>query len=192
MHMNQRGSITLIWVGAIAAVAAMALGAVLINNYGDGRYDEGKADEHAAWTKREASELATANGRIRELNTQAREQESQNAIALAVIGKDLEKKRDIHERRRDDAIDAARVDPIGLRVPIQPGTTTCQDPGGNPAGETATAPGERDGAATARLSDEAARFFVSEATRANQIVEQLTACQAHIGEYLQSQGRAKP
>jgi prophage endopeptidase len=180
MHKNQRGSITLIWVGAIAAAALIGAAWWWVNSYGNDRYAEGESTERSKWEKREFSEVKAANAKIAELMTAAREQESAHAFNLAAIGTQLEAKRTATTARRDTAIADARGSIIGLRIPIKPEPAACESPGASQASATPAASSGSNDTPTARLSDAAVEFLISEASRADAIVEQLTACQAVI------------
>lgn len=154
----------------VVALVAAALG---------GEYDGNKRGvnaERVAWQAKDNKELAAANARILQLETDARAKEQDHAAELASIATNYEQELQNAENTRKADVAAARSGALRLR---DPGARTEQACGSGPA-ETATAPGGRDGQTGGELSPELAEFLVSEADRADAIVHQLSACQAVI------------
>lgn len=83
----------------------------------------------------------------------------------------------LKEKEDEKQLAVARATTRGLWVDT---INTCGDSAGDGA-VAAPAPG-RDGAARSRLSGEAAEFLIGEASRADQVVEQLKACQSVVLE----------
>jgi prophage endopeptidase len=154
------------WV--LLAVLAAAVGL-----YAYGRHDGAKITE-ATWQAREAAEQAKAAQRISDLNREARAQERRHAEALAAISAGYQAKLQRNEDDKNRVIADLRARAVRLSIPAR-----CPAPRGG-AGDAAASAGGRDGAARAELSDEAAQFLVGEASRADAIVHQLTACQAVV------------
>lgn len=133
--------------------------------------------EKARWLERENVEIVAANKKIQELETAARAAETQHATAVATIATTLEGERN-----------AARAETERLRAAARAGTVRLRDPGARqdacPSGaaETGPAPGKRDGPATAELSGAAADFLLGLTGEADEVVRQLTACQALVLE----------
>jgi hypothetical protein len=157
--------VLLLWLASLVAV-------------GSWQREDGATVERSAWQGRENAELRTANGRIRELEEGARHEEAAHALALqeksAAYERKLIDEQDLHARD----IAAVRA---GARKLRDPGATT-RCPVRSDAAQAGPGAGERDGEAGGELSPAAAEFLLGEASRANAIVEQLTACQAIVIE----------
>ena len=83
----------------------------------------------------------------------------------------------LKEKEDEKQLAVARAAARGLWVDT---VDTC---GGEAGNSEAPAPaGGRDGSARSRLSEEAAGFLIGEASRADQVVEQLKACQGVVLE----------
>lgn len=180
----QRGN-TIILYGAlvigilIALVALVGVVKSYLNGIAEESYKAGMHDERAKWLAREAKELAAANAEIQRLQAEAREEEGHHAEMLYAISKDYEKEIGNAKRARDLALDAIRSGSLRLRDPgIR--TSACPSPRLGPAGQTAAAPGERDGAAGADLSVQAGVFLLELAAEADDVVRQLTSCQTVV------------
>lgn len=138
--------------------------------------DAGHTDERSAWVTRENEQLIEANHRIASLNLTYRESERKHAESIARISSGLEQEKQRETQKRDRAIADLRSDNLRLR---DPGTVNlCSD--GNPTAPSLTAPGKRDGGSGAKLSTATSEFLVGLASDADEIVNQLTACQAVI------------
>lgn len=160
-------------------LAAMGLAAALAGAYlyVDHRaYKRGADASTLLWQAREAEELAAANVEIERLNRAARDAERLQADRVAAIASQYEKDLENAKRTRDAALAAARAGTLVLRDPA----TTCQDPGARAAGAPPASAGGRDGPAGANLSPAFTDFLVDLASEADQVVAQLTACQAVI------------
>jgi len=159
-------------------LAAVGLAAALVGAYVyvDHRaYKRGVDASTLVWQEREAHELAAANLEIDRLNRAARAAEQLQAARVAGIAAQYEKDLQNANRTRDAALAAARAGSLVLR---DPGAAPCKDAGGGPGGQAPAAAGGRDGAPGGGLSGQAAEFLLGEAARADEVVRQLTACQA--------------
>lgn len=182
--MRQRGNTLVIY--GIIAIAILALIAGLLagvkgylTRIEEHAYVAGKKDERAKWLARESKELAAANEEIDRLHKQAREEEGHHAEMLFAISKDYEREIGNAKRARDLALDAVRSGAVVLRDPgIR--TSGCEGPRLGPAREAPAAAGKRNGAAAADLSREAGVFLLELASEADDVVRQLTACQAVV------------
>lgn len=154
---------------AVVAVWLLSLAAM---GYWQNR--AGHTAERADWQKRETSELATANRKIVQLNDEARAREREHAESISNIDTGYQR-RIQNEQRKTDLLVADLL--AGILVLHDPAG---QGAGASETGPAPTGPGERDGEAGCQLSTTAARFLLEEAGRADQIVDQLTACQAVI------------
>ncbi|HYN54412.1 MAG TPA: lysis system i-spanin subunit Rz [Methylotenera sp.] len=138
----------------------------------------GRDGERVAWQQRENKELVDANTLIISLQTAARNDEHANALALNKISTSYQKELQNADIEKDKFIADVRAGRIVLRQPI---TRSEKSSGGITAEALAAASGH-NGETDAELSRETSEFLYSEATRANKVVEQLTACQAVVIE----------
>lgn len=144
--------------------------------YGNWRFDLGVQAERNSWLSKENAALTEANARIQTLQAQARTQEHVYGEALA-IADTLYQEGLQHEKTKFNRVVAdLRTGDLRLYVPV----ARAGDGGGGGSGAAAAATGERDGEARAELSGAAAEFLVGLASEANEVVEQLTACQAVV------------
>ena len=162
--------LTLLWIGGGLFAAGLVMG-------GGGAWTvQGwrmKAQE-TDWQAREAKINADTANKIKEESDRVRGLEQDIAQLLANESAGYQKKL----KEKDDALNIAlnSVATVGL---FSHGPA-CPPVGGNPAGSPTSPASGRDGAARAKLPDEDARFLLTEASRADKIVEQLTACQGVI------------
>ena len=163
----------------IFAIVSFALTAgvlVLLHFYGQHQFSLGEATEQARWVARENAALRAANEEISQLNTQAREQERQHAEAMAHISTQFQEQLQHVKSQKDSVIADLRTGAVRLRIPVTAPSTSAAC-GGIPAEAFASAAG-RDGETRAELSAEAAEFLVGLASEADEVVQQLSACQA--------------
>lgn len=133
----------------------------------------GHVAERTTWQTRENDQLHTANALIKTLEEGARRTEQAHAEALASISTD-------YQGRLSNATKQIAAD----RAAVRNGTLRLRDPGtsgicantSNVPGLAASTSGRDDGT-DGRLSDQTAEFLLTEADRADSIVDQLTACQ---------------
>ena len=155
----------------IAALAALGLA---IGAYFYGRSD-GKAIERASWTEQQNSDLRTANRALDAAHRKNRDQEAQSAQKVAAVSTAYQKDLANANRTKDIAMAALRSGALVLRDPAP-----SSPPASGGTAEAAACPAGRDGREAGRLSDQAAEFLVSEASRADSYVAQLSACQQVI------------
>jgi len=140
--------------------------------------DAGHVAERTAWQTRENTELRLANTKVLTLEEGARKTEQDHSTALAAVSTDYERKlQDANDQRSRD-VAAVRAGSIRLRDPGSPGLRAC----GNPPGQTATAPGGRDGAQGSGLSEQASEFLLGLTGDADDVARQLSACQRVVIE----------
>jgi prophage endopeptidase len=138
-------------------------------------YSQGREVEKAAWLKKENTELVAANKKIDELHTKAREKEKEHAMAVALISKTLEGENNVVRKQTENRRAAARTGGLRLR---DPGIR--KDTGGGIRPPASPAPCKRDGEAGADISTAASDFLLQLTGEADEVVVQLTACQAVV------------
>lgn len=170
---RQRGFI----FGGVYVYLAMALAAAALaaGCYLTGRSD-GRKLERSAWTEQQNADLRAANQALDEATKRIRAQEHEAAAKVAAVSTAYQKDLTNANRAKDLALNALRAGTLVLRDPGAPSGPAHAD---RPAEATACA-ARPDGGAPGRLSDEAAGFLLSEASRADSVVAQLTACQQVI------------
>ena len=153
-------------------LAALAAGVcIVLGSYFYG-VSNGKAEIEAKWQTRESKINAESAQKIATANARVLAAERKNAADVADISGAYQKKLQEKDHEKDRAIASARAS--GLFVSTK--RSSC----GNAVPQAGPGPSGRDDPPRSELSDEASEYFVSEAHRANKIVEQLTACQALV------------
>lgn len=164
------------WVKPLAAVLLVAALIGGIYAYGQQQFGLGEEVERSAWLARENTTLTTANARIKELEDQARIKEHEHAQGMAKASAQYQEDLKNEKTAKDRVIADLRSGALRLRIPV-----TC--PGAAGGSATAT-PGSgavgRDGETRAELSFEASEFLVGLTSEADEVVRQLTACQAVV------------
>lgn len=151
-----------VWLASLAAVGIWQNGV-------------GHAVERADWLQRETTELTAANAEIVRLNAQARLAERLTAETMNAIAIQYEEDKINEIRERDAVIADLRAGNIRLRdrnATRQPGA------GGTPG--SPTSPRQCDGAEAGELSGPTSEFLIGLMAEADEVVKQLTACQAVI------------
>lgn len=142
----------------------------------------GHTAERAAWQAKETSEIKSAAARTLELEVAARATEKRHADALAEISTDYERKIKNAKTQRDRDVAAALSGALGLRLP------SSMQAGGSATGSLAAATGGRDGGASGQLPEppaatlppDLAAGLLGLADDADQVAQQLAACQAVV------------
>ncbi len=170
------------WIGlakliAVGALVGLALAA--FNGHGRQQYQAGRQDERNNWLQRDNEALRIANGRIATLQQAAREKEQTHGKAMDGIAAQHQKDLKDARTEQDRVIADLRARNLRLRVPVIASTSAaCR--GGGAGIEAGPGTGQRDGEATAELSDAAAEFLVGLASEADDVARQLSACQAVV------------
>lgn len=139
----------------------------------------GHESERVEWQARDNKQLAAANAKIVSLTAAARATEQKTNATIATMGADHAKEIEILEVRRRHDVVAARDGAIKLRV-----HGACPaSPGGGAAGEVAAAPGNGDGGAGIELPREITGDLLALANDADQVADQLRACQGVVRAY---------
>jgi hypothetical protein len=159
-----------------AIIAALIIWAASLAGVGYWQNGVGHVEESAAWQKKENRELADANAKILQLETEARVSEQAHSETQHLISTSLQKDLQNDEIRRQKDVADARSGAIRMRDPSAPAIQAC----GGSTGEASTGTSGRDGQAGGELSPAAAEFLLTEADRADAVVQQLGACQAVI------------
>lgn len=149
---------------AIKVLAALALIAAIL--FSVNRYNEQQRN-----AGREECKAAVASATVKAVEA-ALVKEREGVAAQAMIQAKLNK---------DTKDELAKKD--GVIAKLRNGTLVLRDPGNTSSGKGTTTPGSVAGSnATtgSELSGSTSEFLVSEATRANQVVFQLQACQAEL------------
>lgn len=161
-------------VVGVAIVAALAAA-------GWGLYAEGKAsgqaEERVVWQGKETKELTAANAEILRLTKLAQDAEAKRAEDLAKASADYQKGLADEKTKRDRAVAAARTGTLVLR---DPGVAAGACPPGGAAAAAQPGAGGRDGPKAGELSREAGAFLLELTGEADDVVRQLTACQAVV------------
>ena len=121
------------------------------------------------WDAVRAAQAEVAAQQVKEARDRADAAEVALAQSLNEVSTQYQKKLKEKDREKADAV--ARAKSNGLWV-----NATCEDSGDKVSDATAPA-GGRNGETRARLSERTGEDLISLATRANKVVEQLTACQ---------------
>ena len=140
------------------------------------QHDVGAAIEKAVWVEKENAEVEAANEKIDALQKAAREKERQHAAGIATITSRLVKE-------KADAL----AKQVTLEDALARGVVELRDPGAKNScsgGSAQASPGSGrgDGGSGARLSTEAASFLLRLTGEADDVVRQLSACQAVVME----------
>ena len=163
-----RSGVTLyVLVAAVLAFAGLSLAVAYYKNSAE------RADAEATLARDQRDRAI----RLAQASEEARAKEYQRAEDLAKVGEQLEKdNQDLKDQNKRD-VAAVRAGELRLRV-----ANACPGPSSAPAaGATAS---ERDDATTAELPREVAEDLLSLANDADEVVNQLSACQKTIREYL--------
>lgn len=172
------------WAKLLGAVLLVAAVVAAIYAYGQQQFGLGEKAERTAWLARENTALTKANTRIKELEDQARAREREHAQDMAAASAKYQEDLKHEKAAKDRAVADLRSGALRLRIPV-----TCPDGAGG-SGTAAPGPGTvgRDGEARAELSVQASEFLVGLASEADEVVHQLTACQAVVTADRKQQG----
>lgn len=160
--------------GAIKAAAYLLIAAAIcagLYALHNSVYQSGARAERVIWQAKENKDLAEAGRKYAELQTKYRKMERQSALDQAAIAENYRKEVKENDRKKNAVIADLRRRSIVLRDPG--GTQSCR----SGAAETGAAAPGSNGKAGGELSGELAEFLVSEASRADEVVKQLTTCQ---------------
>lgn len=148
--------------------------------YGQQQYRRGEVACAVPHLKRANADLAAANELIIQLQREARDAELAHAARLAAVDKKYQEKQ-AHEQAQNDVVVSklrAGIAKLQYRTPIASSQQTSADS----TSAAGPGPGSSDGTETSELPDTTAGDLYAEAARADEITEQLTACQQVIVE----------
>lgn len=131
----------------------------------------GKDKVEVVWQAREAKTNAATAVAVQAAGAKTLAAERASAEAVASVSAGYQAKLKEKDREKATALAIAG----GLRI-----GTARPAARGNAVSPTDSGPVGRDGEASAELSRDSAEFLIGEASRADKVVEQLTACQAII------------
>ena len=158
---------------ALAAALLLALG-VAVYKIDQNGYDRATAE----FTAQRLQEANEANNAIARITLQYREKEAKWAQQSAAVSKTLQVERSNHESTKLAALAAVDAGTLRLRL-TDPNPQAGRD---CPASVAASTSGNNGAAEGRFLGPIDSAFLIAEASRADQIVSQLTACQAIIIE----------
>jgi prophage endopeptidase len=146
--------------------------------FGVGRWqnDAGHIAERGVWQARANAELASANAKILQLSAEVRATEQRHASELDQVAAEYEKEKAHVAAQTDFVIAGLRAGGLRLRDPYTPAIPA----GGDPAGQATPATSGGNGGTGGELSEQTSEFLIGEASRADEIVKQLQACQAVV------------
>ncbi len=162
--------VSLLWIGGGLFAAGLLMGGGSAWTVQGWRM---KAQE-TEWQTREAKINAETAIKIEAANRRVREIEQDIAQLLANESAGYQAKL----KEKDDALSIA-LDSVAT-VGMFSHSPACPPVGGNATGGTTAGTSGHNGAARAKLPDEDAKFLLSEASRADKVVLQLTACQGVV------------
>lgn len=195
MRINQRwkqlGVSAIVYVGAVVVLAGIASAVFFgAKSYIDGvdskAFERGRTEAVAAYQKRDNEALAAANKRIAELGIQIRAIEAKAAKDVAALDANHQKEIERAKNQAEHDVNAARSGALRLRDHWRDEARSCiaardRDAVSAAAGTTGVGNGPRG----AELSAEATEFLLTEANRADAVVDKLTAAQALIRKYVE-------
>jgi prophage endopeptidase len=155
----------LAWLGSLVGV-------------GYWQHHAGITETTLAYSQRDNNNLSVANSKIKSLEEAYRLAEQVHAANINLISTQYQKELDNANIKTADLVRGARAGTFRLRDPGAKDNDSC----GNRAAQTTASTGERDGETRGELSKPFAEFLIAESGRADEIVNQLTACQQVVIE----------
>lgn len=156
-------------VGFLVALAGACAGGYFFG------HSTGTTAERETWEKRENTELQAANAKVHGLEEAARASERAHAVQIASIGTQHAKEMEDARKQKDRDMANARSGALSLRI-----SAPCKASSGGIRAPAAPASGVGDGAETIELPREITANLFALADDADEVVRQLTACQAVI------------
>ena len=138
----------------------------------------GEKSAHAAWQARQIKELIDANATIIKLQRQAREDERKHQANLSELDKRYQEKQAHEAVKTQSMLRDLRNGAVSMRYP----TTASKQASGGATSAVKPSASLGDGAETSELPPAIAADIYSEAARADEITEQLGACQQVVIE----------
>lgn len=169
-------------IGLPALTKCLAVMACLFvfYSYGQQQYKRGEAACAVPVLKRANDDLAAANDLIIKLQREARDTELVHAARLAALDKTYQETQANEKAKSDVVINNLRAGIAKLQ--FRPAAASSQQASADSTSAAGPGPGSSDGAKTSELPDTTAGDLYAEAARADEVTEQLTACQQVIVE----------
>ncbi|NNM68932.1 MAG: hypothetical protein HKM00_03000 [Gallionella sp.] len=145
---------------------------------GSWQNDAGHTAERVVWQAKDNQELTAANAEILSLEEAARAAQQQHIQSLADIATQFEKEKQDAQIKANTRLAQYRAGAFRLRDPSAVSARTC----GNQTGQIATSTGGSDGGSPGELSGSASEFLLGLTGEADEVVRQLSACQAVVIE----------
>lgn len=139
------------------------------------QYDAGRTFERVEWQTKETQRLRELNSENDRLRTAAIETERQHAAALASISTSYQEKLNNEKAQTARLRADLRSGTVRLRLPDPKGSTGIKHPA-----EPSTSAGRCNGSEGGELPPATAEFLYTLAADADEITEQLAACQAVV------------
>lgn len=158
-----------------AILIVVALWLASLAGVGYWQNEAGQSQVHADWLKKDNAELNEANVKIVTLTEKARADERRYAQNQADISKILEQERQDAKRKTDQLIADYHAGTLRLRDPA-----SRQQTGGSSPGAATASPSGCNGGASGELSGTAGEFLLGLSGEADEVAQQLAACQAVI------------
>lgn len=157
-----------------AILIVVALWIASLTGVGLWQNEAGNEQCRANWLKKDNAELTEANAKIISMTEKALTDERRLAQNQADISKILEQERQNAKRKTDQLI-----------ADYHAGTLRLRDPGAQQAGsstgcQTSATAGGSDAGTQGRLSGAAAEFLLNLTGEADEVVNQLAACQKNL------------
>lgn len=134
---------------------------------------DGRMVAEARWQYKAVQEASNAGRQIQQAQDTARKAEQLSASRLVSVSEEFQRKLSNAKRTQDADVAAVRAGTLRLR---DPGTVTlCA--GADRAAEAGSGSGRCDGRAAGEFSDATAEFLLELTANADQVAEQLAACQ---------------
>ena len=156
-------------------LVAAILGLVAMGAAGWKGYSLGSDHVRAEYAARDIAQANEAAAALKATQEKYRAIEQEQAASLAKVSGDYQKRLTDAQAKTALALNAIRSGAVRLRDPYAK-PETC----GSAAAETGTGTGRRDGSKAGELSEEFGALLYSEAARADEYTEQLTACQSVV------------
>lgn len=164
----------------VASLAVVGTVYLAVNKAYNWAYDNGVTAEKLMWESRESEELAVANKTILDLTDKARKDEAQHNLNLATISTNFEGIRQ-NEKLKNDRI-IADISAGTIRLRDKYANTSGKGSCASGSGEATTRTSEHNGETGSELSTTTSEFLYGLASESDEIIEQLTACQAVVIE----------
>jgi len=140
-------------------------------------YDNGVTDEKLAWQQSQNLSLQDALTNLKIAEEKNRLAEQAHAAALNQASQNYQKGLNDEKKKRDDVIASYRAGTLSLRDKYATNNAgNCEAV----SAKTSTSDGGRDATQGAKLSEPLSQFLIGLTSEADEVVQQLTACQVEL------------